>query len=255
MNLKGELECFDCGNVFESVMDRILHTLDTHNLSSDLYKCSNCQCGFVKEQKALDHASFCSTLSKRNKNTKDHKGLFCCDLDFKTDLSFWTHKFIRHKEMTIACPVCRSEAFGNNYANFRRHFLMCHCDYTFQCCYCPVVFEGQEGCGEKMINHIKIQHGLTRPKPGGPSLRPRRVIKKVTSPKAAVSSKTGKKNYVSKLYSRSLRSEPLSDMEYFKSNLNMSLNPPQYPSKVCTVDNLKLLTSGWQTPNMARELE
>ena len=47
-------------------------------------------------------------------------------------------------------------------STYRRHFLIQHCQYVFQCQICPVVFEDMD-CAEKMVLHIKTHH-ITRQK-------------------------------------------------------------------------------------------
>ncbi len=223
LEIPGELDCFDCNprQTFDCVMSRILHVLDNHSSSEEsLYECSNCQSKFQDEQRALDHANFCSSLSRAKMITKDQDVLLCCHVVFKTNLAFWTHKYLRHRveeEDAIQCSVCDKTL--DSYSQYRRHFLIRHCDYALQCCHCPVVFDNDcQDCDQKLIQHIREQHCLSKSKPAHPC-----KSKSSTNPR---------KTYLSKMHLRSLRSEPLSNVEHFKANLNMSLYPPQDPTKV-----------------------
>jgi hypothetical protein len=258
-DIPGEVKCFECQESFDSVMERIFHSQEVHQQCPDLLQCSHCSQIFTDEQSAWTHIEQNHPehikMQSRDPQLLPNGMLKClnCGLLCKYDLVYRAHIYERHPKYShvTECPVCSRSV--PDLSTYRRHFLIQHCGYTFQCNTCPVIFDDLD-CVTKMLIH------LNRHKTKKPVVKQRRKGKLGRSSPAKNPSLISedsnianndifddddeyevvtklKRPYVSKIHSRSLRREPLSGVEHFKANYDMALYPPYDPSKVITSFN------------------
>lgn len=212
LNIPGELKCFHCcDKSFNSVLDRMHHLAEKTAISC-------CQMTFSSEQEAFEHSSNnhfeFKDVFREPKILQNSYQCENCQLIFKEEIMYWFHFYLRHPKYSKIefCQKCQIPI--NNLANYKRHYLIHHCEYIFQCPICPVIYQDLD-CADKLLHHIRTCHAKTD--------------SEFQTPKKSI--------YVSKTLARSYRQEPLTSLEYFKANMDISLYPPPDLTKVITSFN------------------
>ena len=226
--IENELQCQECSKSFKTVKDKIDHLVLSH--VDNLATCKLCDKDFHSENEAFNH---CFKHLSAFTLLSDEK----CPLVFKNDLMQHYHSYHRHPKYSQikSCPFCQNSI--ENLQSYRRHILVHHGSYVFQCQKCPVMFEDSQG-DLKMLEHIKI-HNIGKNKPSVRNTRQKPISIKSesnsnTSPTKLMSKKSG---YISKSLARSCSDTPLTKEEQFRANFDMALYPPIDPTKVLTSFN------------------
>ena len=164
-NIEGELQCFECSAIFKSVYDRINHFIENHvKILECFIYCNHCHKIFHQENEAFQHRE---SIHESNPNLKSVQNnlivdatLFHCKkcspgFSFNNELVYLFHTYKRHPKYNEikTCPICSLDVPTLN--AYRRHILIQHSAYVFQCQKCPVVFEDSDA-DIKMLEHIKI---------------------------------------------------------------------------------------------------
>ena len=236
LNIPNESKCFLCSRSFATVQDQINHINSSHQTT--ITRCTNCNQDFSDESLAHEHLLQTHNILPRleipnarnpirfNNNFQCSK----CDLEFYTELSYWFHHYKRHrKSLNLSkCQFCPS--LFHDLSVYRRHVLIKHCQYVFQCFACPETFE--EESGQSLIKHIRSHYDNSEQVEQASKFleaknedfidgcdyyeAEQEEYNSVEKRNEEKSDFVKKSTYISKTLARSFRSEPLSTIEHFK---------------------------------------
>ena len=231
----GELTCSECQETFDSVKKKVQHIIKTHpGLREKSYGCEYCpDLSFFAEEDVFAHVESEHGL-KTTQNLHrtplivagdDRHYCSNCGVLSSTELGFWYHWCNRHSTYkTASCLLC-SEA-TDSVSLLRRHVLVDHCGYKYQCPDCDF---DTDSC-ETVLLHLKNHdEALVEEKKS-------RIIKRKTKPSNEdVMSRKVPLDNVSHLVKRSREIAPLTVYE------RATFNSDQYLVSTNTISNdLKL---------------